>query len=78
MIKSLYTKIITIFAGSLSTQDSNRDENYRFIFCTALILILITFRLWIAAVEFDNYRGFWISFIHTLCVAFGVLISLKK
>jgi uncharacterized membrane protein YqhA len=54
---------------------SSNNKLYLIIFIISAIII---FRLSIAAVDFNNWPGFWYSALHVAIVAFGVAYLLRN
>jgi hypothetical protein len=58
--------------------DETFKWNRKLLWWSAGIGTALIYRLFLAAVEQSNWRGFWYSTLHVVIVGFGVYFSLRK
>lgn len=59
------------------SKSDNKFQTKLLAFITIISFIVI-FRLGLAALESENWQGFWISSVHVLIVAIGSFLALKR
>lgn len=57
---------------------SSGYQDRKFIVASILVAAFVLFELFIAAERFNNWRGFFISALHTIVVLVGTLLATRN
>jgi hypothetical protein len=63
---------------NLSVQAAPKRFNANLLVVITVLVLLIGIRLWVAALEQENFRGFFLSITHVLIVAVGSYFSVRR